>query len=60
MEIIKRGTKPEDARHIGTCANCKTEVEFARSEGVVTHDQRDGSFVSVDCPVCVYKIRSDL
>ena len=60
MFIIKRGKKPEDTVNRGTCNRCRTEVEFRRSEGEVTHDQRDGDFVSVDCPVCGHKIHSQL
>jgi len=60
MEIIKQGQKPEDILHEGVCLNCTTQVRFARSEGEVTHDQRDGSFVSVRCPVCNHQIHSDL
>lgn len=52
MKIIKKGTPPSDKVYEGTCRSCKTVVEFKQSEGKVTHDQRDGNFVSVRCPVC--------
>lgn len=60
MKILKEGKRPEDAVHRGTCTRCTTEIEFARSEGVITHDQRDGDFVSVDCPVCGHRVHSAL
>lgn len=60
MKILKEGKWPEDSVHSGTCNRCKTEIEFARSEGTVTHDQRDGDFVSVDCPVCGGRVHSAL
>ncbi len=60
MEILKRGVKPEDQFYLGTCHKCGTEVKFQRSEGVVTQDQRDGNFISVNCPVCGNKIHANL
>ena len=60
MKIIKRGTPPPDAVHTGTCHTCKTEVEFVRSEGKVTYDQREGNIVTVECPVCRGNIRSHI
>lgn len=58
MKIIKKGKRPEDKKHRGTCHNCKTVVEFSQSEGVVTYDQRDGNFVTVKCPTCGQDITS--
>lgn len=52
MQIIKRGILPEHRVYRATCRRCETEVEFQECEGKVSHCQRDGSFVSVDCPVC--------
>lgn len=56
MEIIERGTPPEEKVYEGRCMNCKTKVRFKRSEGKVTFDQRDGNFVTVKCPVCRHAI----
>lgn len=52
MEIIKRGTPPEEQLYTGTCQRCSTEVRFKRGEASVHSDQRDGEIVSVACPVC--------
>ena len=52
MQILKRGTLPSDLTYNATCHHCKTEIRFKQSEGKVTHDQREGSYVSVNCPVC--------
>lgn len=60
MRVIKEGNKPELSIHLGKCSNCKTEVEFQRHEGIVTHDQRDGSYVTVECPICGGKIHSNI
>lgn len=60
MKIIKRGKVPGKREHTGTCHNCGTVVRFRQEEGKVTHDQRDGDFVTVTCPVCGNQIHSDL
>lgn len=61
MQILKKGKKPGDAVHNGTCSHCKTEVEFMRSEGTTSTDPRDGvGLVSVDCPICDQKIYSTI
>ncbi|MNL64700.1 hypothetical protein D3C87_1889400 [compost metagenome] len=50
--VTKQGKKPELKEYVGTCRKCKTEVEFQQHDGVVTHDQRDGDFITVTCPTC--------
>jgi RNase P subunit RPR2 len=60
MKIISRGILPEEFIYRVTCSNCKTYFEFQRSEGKVTYDQRDGSFVTVECPVCQHSVHADL
>lgn len=60
MKILKEGKRPEATVHRGTCNWCDTEIEFARHEGTVTHDQREGDYVSVDCPVCGHSVHSAL
>ena len=60
MKILQRGTPPAEAVHTGICHTCNTEVEFARSEGKITYDQRDGDFVTVKCPVCGASIHSQI
>lgn len=60
MKILKMGERPEDKIHHGTCYRCHTEIEFSRSEGTITSDQREGDYVSVNCPVCGFPISSPL
>jgi endogenous inhibitor of DNA gyrase (YacG/DUF329 family) len=60
MEILHRGTPKSDIIHNGECPKCKTVVKFSRHEGKVIYSQRDGDFVTVDCPVCGDKIYSDI
>lgn len=60
MRIIKQGIDPKTLVFTGSCNNCHTIVEFGRDEGKVTHDQRDGDFISVACPTCGHRIHVDL
>jgi endogenous inhibitor of DNA gyrase (YacG/DUF329 family) len=52
MEIIKRGTLPSERQYSGTCSTCGTQVKFKEGEARFHSDQRDGDFITVDCPVC--------
>jgi len=52
MKIIKKGNIPDEKIYQAKCYNCKTEIEFVQKEGVVTRDQRDGDFITVQCPLC--------
>lgn len=52
IEIIRRGHLPENDRFEAQCHNCHTQIAFLRSDGKLTFDQRDGDFLTVDCPHC--------
>ena len=52
MEIIVRGSLPEEKEFQGTCHNCKTVFKCKRHEGTYHSDQRDGESLAVVCPVC--------
>ena len=52
MKIIKKGNIPEEKIYRSECYNCKTEFEFQAREAKLTRDQRDGDFLTVDCPLC--------
>lgn len=52
IEIIRRGHLPENDRFEAQCHNCKSYIAFLRSDGKLTFDQRDGDFLTVDCPHC--------
>jgi ribosomal protein S27E len=52
MKIIKQGTPRSEDVFEGRCMDCKTVVQFKRSEAKYTPDQRDGDFLTVACPVC--------
>lgn len=58
MDIVKRGSLPENREYNGTCVHCRTEVRFKRSEATL-HSDRDGSFVKVECPTCKKDIYVD-
>lgn len=52
MEIIKRGSIPGEREHEVTCYRCKTVFRFKEHEAQKHYDQRDGDYLSIDCPVC--------
>ena len=52
MKILKRGTLPEERILNATCRKCQTEFEFAQSETTTVHDQREGDYLSIRCPLC--------
>jgi hypothetical protein len=52
MKILKQGLIPEEVVYTTTCAHCGTMFEFLQKEGKLTDDQRDGSYVSIECPTC--------
>ena len=52
IRVTKHGALPDHDVFAGTCYRCKTEVEFERVDARLTSDQRDGDYLSVDCPVC--------
>lgn len=56
MRVIKKGIPPGEKLYIATCLWCKSEVEFKANEGKFTDDQRDGSYITVRCPVCENEI----
>lgn len=52
MEILRRGHLPGEKEYTPVCHHCFTQVKFRQSEGVISRDQRDGDYVTVQCPVC--------
>lgn len=54
MEIIYRGTPPEEVIWIGTCRVCKSKAKAKQSEMLhIIHDQKEGGPFSWEtCPVC--------
>ncbi len=52
IKILTRGKLPEEIVYKATCGNCKTHFEFNETDAKVTHDQRDGSFMTIRCPLC--------
>ncbi len=59
MEIIHRGTKPEDIIVYLQCYNCGTTAQAKAGELVTSPDQRD-TRENVICPVCekiMYAVR---
>jgi endogenous inhibitor of DNA gyrase (YacG/DUF329 family) len=52
MKILKQGALPEEKVYRSKCHHCKTEFEYQQKEAKLTHDQRDGSFLTIACPFC--------
>jgi hypothetical protein len=52
MEILHRGTLPEERQYEATCTRCYTKFRFAQHEASMSSDQRDGNALRIDCPVC--------
>lgn len=52
MNIIHRGIKPAERRHTVRCTSCSSVMELSESEAKRVSDQRDGDYMSFDCPVC--------
>ena len=50
MEIIKPGNLPGEKEYQITCFNCGCVFKFKKKEAKETHCQRDGSFLSINCP----------
>jgi RNase P subunit RPR2 len=60
MEILKRGVSPHEKKYEVTCERCKSELRFLAYEGTVTRDQRDGDYITIQCPVCAHLIHTNL
>lgn len=52
MRIIKPGVINAERLETVTCQHCHCEFEFLRGEAKVTFDQRDGDFLTINCPCC--------
>jgi hypothetical protein len=52
MKIIREGRIPEDFVVRINCLHCHTVFEFSLKEANYQHDQRDGDFYSIACPLC--------
>lgn len=52
VKIIKYGKLPEDKEYIQTCNNCGTEFSFLKKDAKLIEDFREGSFLSINCPLC--------
>lgn len=60
MEILRRGTPPEEKKYECTCRNCTTFFKFMRKEAKYISDQRDGDCLVIDCPICGSRCSVDL
>lgn len=53
MKVVKRGVPPSERIWMGTCHNCKSQMEEVETKLTnPRHDQRDGHMAQETCPVC--------
>jgi RNase P subunit RPR2 len=52
MKIIKRGQVPGNEVYRLDCNHCHTEFEIEAKEAKYNSDQRDGDYLSIECPIC--------
>jgi len=50
MEILFKGTHPDEIKYEATCSLCKTRVRFSRNEGRISSSYQ-GTYIYVTCPV---------
>jgi hypothetical protein len=60
IEVVRRGKAPEDVVYKADCYTCKSVLKFKREDGKITYDQRDGDFLTIECPVCEKHVSVDL
>lgn len=58
IKILKQGRLPEEVTYKFGCHHCSTEFTAQKKDGVVGHDQREGIWLAVACPLCHHKCTS--
>lgn len=56
MKIIHLGSVPENRVYQAVCYHCRSTIEFEQREAEHVHDQCDGDFLRIECPVCRHMI----
>lgn len=60
MKVLRQGIIPGDIKHYAVCNHCKSVLEFQRKEAKMTHDQREGDYMVINCPVCATRVTVDV
>jgi RNase P subunit RPR2 len=60
MNILYRGTLPEDKEYEVVCRNCQSILRFKASEGRLTLSQKEGNFLTIICPICKDSIHQQI
>ena len=60
IEILEKGEPKSERKFTVGCRGCNSKLRYSKSDGVVVHDQRDGDFLKLDCPVCHKDINVNL
>jgi RNase P subunit RPR2 len=55
VKVISRGVDPKDFAYRMSCSNCKSLLEFVVGDLTSTHDQREGAYYTLKCPVCSHR-----
>lgn len=51
MRILTKGKLPTEKVYEVKCRYCKTRFEFKKGEAKEVDDQRDGTYLSIRCPL---------
>lgn len=60
MRIIKAGKLPEEKVYRRNCHYCGTLFEFKQNEGKITYSQREGDFITTECPFCHKNVHTNM
>lgn len=63
MQIIHKGTPPQERKYRVTCGTCDTIFEFAQSEGKISYApgyRNEDDMISINCPICSNLCYTDL
>ena len=52
IEVVELGTPPDQVEYETRCQKCQSKLKFKRSDAKYVNDQRDGDYLTVECPVC--------
>lgn len=52
VKVTTPGILPKDIKYTATCTECMCRFEFTGDDGKTSHDQREGSFITIGCPTC--------
>ena len=54
--ILELGKTPGEEEKRATCRGCGTKIKFRPKDVERVHDQRDGDYFNIPCPLCDMQI----